>query len=327
NTRFKLEFKHSEIACRQCHRGSSPSDFEDFRDLIGKDGKTQCMGCHAHQKVHADPDHPRGKYKNEQCLQCHMHPGDPTIRTGKDNKMVDAVHGLNGSFPLVKGHKGVPCADCHTSRTKSGKTSFESIPANCNGNKQCHEDSLHEGSLGKMCTNCHVSGTWDALKFDHSQPFPDDAKGEVKQWPLKGEHLKNKCEDCHTKDRKFAQTPSKCSAEGCHAEDDAHKGRLGDRCEKCHLETGDNIFNHNTMSAFHLDGKHLDVRCADCHPSITFKPRPTTCFGCHPEPAVHKGQYGTACEQCHSTATFVDVKPLHDVGDFSLTGSHDNIAC
>ena len=110
-------------------------------------------------------------------------------------------------------------------------------------------------------------------------------------------------------------------------DDDAHKGRLGNKCEQCHVETGDNIFNHNTMSAFRLDGKHLDVRCADCHPSITFKPRPTNCFGCHPEPQVHKGQYGTACEQCHSTRSFADIKPLHDVGDFSLKGMHDNIAC
>jgi len=118
-----------------------------------------------------------------------------------------------------------------------------------------------------------------------------------------------------------------CAAEGCHAEDDAHKGRLGKGCEKCHLETGDNLFNHNTQSEFHLDGKHLQVRCTDCHPSVTFKPRPQTCFGCHPEPAVHKGQYGTGCEQCHTTRTWEDIKPLHDVGDFALRGQHGSIAC
>ena len=71
-------------------------------------------------------------------------------------------------------------------------------------------------------------------------------------------------------------------AEGCHAEDDAHKGRLGDKCEKCHLETGDNIFNHNTMSRVPARRQALDVRCADCHPSITFKPRPTTASAATP---------------------------------------------
>ncbi len=337
NTRFKLEYKHLEVGCRGCHRGGSPSDFEDFRDLIDGKGRVDCMGCHAHKKVHADDENPKGKYKDHavctpgvktscRCLECHMHPGDPTIDKGESNKERQNAHGPNGTFPLLKNHKGVPCQNCHTGRDKAGKTSFSGLKPNCNAAGQCHEDSLHKGSLGDHCLACHTGGTWDALKFDHQQPFPDDAKGEVKQFQLKGEHLKNKCEECHPK-RDFAAAHPQCSAEGCHAEDDAHKGRLGDKCEQCHVETGDNIFNHNAMSAFHLDGKHLEVRCADCHPTMTFKPRPTNCFGCHPEPKVHKGQYGTQCEQCHTTATFVDVKPLHDVGDFSLKGAHDNIAC
>jgi hypothetical protein len=81
------------------------------------------------------------------------------------------------------------------------------------------------------------------------------------------------------------------------------------------------------MAAFKLEGKHLTVRCNDCHPSVTFKPRPKDCFGCHPEPKVHKGQYGTGCETCHSTRSWDDIRPLHDVGDFALKGAHDNIAC
>jgi hypothetical protein len=131
---------------------------------------------------------------------------------------------------------------------------------------------------------------------------------------------------CHPK-REFKNTPKKCSDAGCHADDDAHKGRLGTECQKCHNESGDVLFNHNTMSKFRIDGKHLQVKCADCHPSVTFKPRPSTCFGCHPEPTVHKGRYGTGCEQCHTTRTWDDVRPLHDVGEFSLKGSHNHIAC
>jgi len=324
-SRFKLEFKHVEVSCRGCHRGSGPADFEDFRTLIDKQGKADCMGCHAHKKAHADDKHPAGRYKSSQCLQCHMHPGDPTV--SKNNKMTETAHGKDGSFPLVMGHAKVPCADCHTGRDKSNKTSFSALESNCNANGKCHEDSLHQGTLGANCNNCHIPGSWVKLNFNHNEPFPEDAKGEVTQFQLKGEHLKNKCVDCHTKDRKFAETHATCAAEGCHQDDDAHKGRLGAKCEQCHKETGDNIFNHNTMSKFHLDGKHLEVRCADCHPSITFKPRPSNCFGCHPEPKVHKGQYGTQCEQCHSTKTFEDIRPLHDVGDFSLKGMHDNIAC
>lgn len=321
-TRFELKFKHSELACRSCHRGKSPSDFERFTF----DANKECMGCHAHAKVHKDDEHPNGKYKNSQCLQCHMHAGDPTMRTGKDNRIVGDAHGPNGTFPLIKKHKDVPCASCHTGRDSRGKTSFSGLKPDCNAAGQCHEDSLHRGTLGDRCLTCHVSGIWDALKFDHDKPFPKDAKGKVESFPLKGEHKKNKCESCHP-ERKFVEAPTTCASSGCHKEDDAHKGRLGDKCQQCHVETGDNVFNHNTMAAFKLDGKHLTVRCADCHPSVTFKPRPTDCFGCHPEPAVHKGQYGTGCAQCHTTRTWDDVKPLHDVGDFSLKGMHDNLSC
>jgi hypothetical protein len=339
NTRFRLEFKHQEVACRKCHRGTKPSDFEVLSDLVDNKSRVDCMGCHAHKAVHADPDNPQGKYKGSsvctpgvksscQCLSCHMHPGDPTIRMGADNQLADKAHNkVNGTFPLVKGHATVSCAKCHTGRDAKNKTSFSSLKPNCNASGACHEDSLHRGTLGASCLSCHAGGTWVATKFDHNQPFPEDAKGEVKSFPLRGEHKKLQCEDCHTKDRKFAETHATCSAEGCHKDDDAHKGRLGNACERCHRETGDNVFNHNEMSVFHLDGKHLEVRCADCHPSITFKPRPTTCYGCHPEPEVHKGQYGTQCEQCHSTRTFEDIKPLHDVGDFALKGMHDSIAC
>jgi hypothetical protein len=325
-TGFKLEFEHAKQKCRSCHRGTNPADFERFNFNPMK----ECMSCHAHKKVHADEQFPNGRYKNTQCLQCHLNPGNPDIRAGKSNKIVEIVHGPRGTFPLVKEHKPVPCADCHTGRDKRGKTSFSGLKPNCNasnGTAPCHEDSLHEGTLGGKCLTCHVSGTWDALNFDHDKPFPDDAKGNLKSYPLKGAHKTNKCEACHGEERKFAGTPSKCSDAQCHADDDAHRGRLGKDCETCHVETGDMLFNHNTMSVFHLDGKHLQVKCVDCHPSITFKPRPTNCFGCHPEPAVHKGQYGTGCEQCHTTRTWEDIKPLHDVGDFSLRGSHDNLAC
>jgi hypothetical protein len=207
---------------------------------------------------------------------------------------------------------------------QEGQDHVRDDPRSC-GERECHEDSLHKGTLGDKCEPCHSPGTWDALRFDHQETVPRSEQGG-RAYPLKGAHKDNKCEACHPT-REYVEANTTCSAEGCHADDDAHKGRLGKECEKCHVETGDNIFNHNAMSKFRIDGGHLKVRCADCHPSVTFKPRPVDCFGCHPEPAVHKGQYGTACEQCHSTRTWEDIKPLHDVGDFALKGAHNNVAC
>ena len=294
-TRFKLTGKHAMVECRACHRGRTPDEFERFdAATVG------CMGCHQHKNVH---DH---QFKDSECTRCHKGAGEIDLTA----KSVDLYHGPTSKFPLVKAHKGLKCAQCHKD------DNYKDTPAECG--VRCHEDSLHKGSLGNECSRCHMGGTWEAVRFDHT----DDTK-----WPLKGMHAQiPDCADCHPK-REYHDTPTNCGAAGCHAKDDAHKGRLGNKCEQCHVETGDNIFNHNTMSRFKLDGKHLTTKCGDCHPSETFKPRPTNCFGCHPEPDVHKGQYGTDCEHCHSTKDFGDIKPLHDVGDFSLTGQHDNLPC
>jgi len=295
-TKFELTGRHDEVECRACHRGKAADDWERF------DAKTVgCRGCHQHKNVH-----PKEKFTDKECLGCHKGAG----RIELSAKSVDVYHGPRSRFPLVKAHKYVKCAQCHP------KDQFKDTPLECG--VRCHEDSLHRGTLGNECSNCHSPGLWDAVRFDHT----DDTK-----WPLEGLHAKiADCADCHPK-RQYDGTPTTCSAEGCHAKDDVHKGRLGTTCDKCHKTTGDNVFNHNTMARFTLTGQHLNTRCTDCHPSVTFKPRPSNCFGCHPEPAVHLGQYGTVCESCHTTASFTDIKPLHDVGDFSLTGQHDNLAC
>ncbi len=294
-TKFRLTGKHATTACRSCHRGGSPDKFERF------DVKTVgCMGCHKHKTVHDN------EFKDTECLRCHQEPGEIELTA----KSAEIYHGPKSRFPLVKAHKKVQCAQCHINDV------YKDTPIECGA--RCHEDSLHRGTLGDECSRCHSGGTWEGTRFDHT----DDTK-----WPLVGLHRNvPKCADCHPQ-RAYSDTPTNCSAQGCHAKDDVHEGRLGDGCEKCHLETGENLFNHNTMSRYMLDGAHLTTKCSECHPSITFKPRPTDCFGCHPEPDVHKGQYGTVCETCHTTVTFKDIKPLHDVGDFSLTGAHDNQPC
>jgi Cytochrome c7 and related cytochrome c len=296
NTRFDLTGKHTRIECRACHRGKNAADFERF------DPKTVgCRGCHAHKDVHKDDG-----FTDSQCLDCHEMPGVKQLT----EESVDLYHGPTSRFPLTQKHAGVACEKCHEGDV------YKNTPIECGA--RCHEDRLHKGTLGDYCRRCHNGGLWDAIEFDHTE----DTK-----WPLEGLHQTvPECASCHP-GRNYAKTPTQCSAAGCHAADDAHQGKLGETCDKCHQVTGENLFNHNAMSEFKLDGAHLVTRCSECHPSITFKPQPTNCFGCHPEPQVHKGQYGTTCEGCHSTATWKDIQMLHDVGDFSLDGSHDNLPC
>ncbi|HEY5947120.1 MAG TPA: hypothetical protein VIV40_16570 [Kofleriaceae bacterium] len=292
NTKFELTGKHATATCRACHRGKSPSDFERFD--IGKG----CMSCHKHEKAHG------GKFKSDQCLTCHTQPG---IKKQKKDTL-EVFHGENSKFPLRNGHASVQCQLCHLNDV------YQDTPMECG--VSCHEDTLHRGSLGETCSRCHEPGQWTAVRFDHAQ----DTK-----WPLRGKHAAVKtCESCHA-GRQFADTPSACAS--CHKSDDIHHGKLGDKCEKCHREDGANTFQHNRDAQFKIDGAHQPLQCAKCHPSMEFKPLRSDCVGCHAEPAIHKGRFGTDCARCHSTKTFGDMKAQHDVGDFSLTGAHDQLDC
>lgn len=62
---WQLTGAHAQITCRMCHRGTIPADFERFAD------GTKCMSCHDHAKVHADADHPNGKFRDADCTKCH----------------------------------------------------------------------------------------------------------------------------------------------------------------------------------------------------------------------------------------------------------------
>jgi len=294
NTSFELTAKHTALACRSCHRGKTPSEFERFEIKNG------CTSCHKHQKAHG------GKFKNDQCLTCHAEGGSKRQR----QDALEVFHGEGSKFPLHGGHANVQCQLCHVNDV------YQETPRECGAS--CHQDSLHKGTLGQECTRCHEPGDWKASRFDHTA----DTK-----WPLKGNHTKVKdCESCHPA-RRYKGVPTSCSAAGCHQKDDVHQGKLGNACERCHREDKANTFQHNRDATFKIDGKHTKVACASCHKTIAFKPVRGDCFGCHPEPAVHAGRYGTACERCHSTKTFGDIKALHDVGDFSLTGAHDRLDC
>jgi hypothetical protein len=156
------------------------------------------------------------------------------------------------------------------------------------------------------------------VRFDHTA----DTK-----WPLQGKHaLAKTCEGCHPA-RQYKGAPTSCGAAGCHKADDVHQGQLGDKCERCHDVQGATLFRHNRDAKFAIDGQHAKLLCASCHKTVAFKPVRSDCFGCHPEPAIHKGRYGTDCARCHSTKTFDDIRAMHDVGDFSLSGAHDQLDC
>jgi hypothetical protein len=83
------------------------------------------------------------------------------------------------------------------------------------------------------------------------------------------------------------------------------------QCRTCHTEhqgshavlTSLDRFDHD-LAAFKLTGRHLKVDCQSCHVANVYRGTPQTCASCHAEPKMHKGPYGTACAQCHSTTAW-----------------------
>ena len=295
---FVLTGRHSEIACRTCHGGSSPGDFEKLTSLV-QGGAVACMGCHTHESVH------KKQFQNGECLRCHLVAGKNKFR----KEAVDRFHGPASRFPLNEGHARVACEKCHVNDV------YEGTPVECG--PACHGDDLHKGTLGQKCSGCHEGGHWRATRFDHDNS----------DFPLIGHHQQTACADCHPS-RRFKPVERACK--GCHAADDAHQGTLGDRCERCHSPTGRSLFDHNDPKVegrFRLEGKHRQVRCQGCHPTTVFPRVATTCEGCHAEPAVHLGKLGTRCGDCHDASDWKKLHTGHELPSLRFGGAHDRLPC
>jgi hypothetical protein len=212
-----------------------------------------------------------------------------------------------------KGQDGL-CMDCHkpVGADVRGKTGFHGRleqPVVC---KNCHSE--HKGRDLK-------STEFDQKKFDHNNKT---------DYTLKGKHEKVACEKCHVAGKKHREASQDCNT--CHKKDDKHKGSLGPKCADCHTEVDwkEAKFDHETTK-FPLTGKHVDVKCTDCHKDNVYKDTPKNCYACHrkiDDQKGHKGLYGEKCETCHGTKAWKPSTFNHDVDTkYVLKGKHHTIAC
>jgi hypothetical protein len=115
------------------------------------------------------------------------------------------------------------------------------------------------------------------------------------------------CESCH-RQVDFAYEPATCLA--CHGQVETafipdHVAAFGTDCVACHDGVdATHGFDHATTD-FPLDGEHAALTCSTCH-SPAVPPADTTsqCAGCHAEPPVHAGLFGTDCAACHTTTAW-----------------------
>ncbi|HFA47736.1 MAG TPA: hypothetical protein ENJ95_01815, partial [Bacteroidetes bacterium] len=307
-TGFLLEGQHASTDCRSCHE-----------TLVFAEAKSECISCHTdlHQMTLGDD-----------CARCHS----------SENWLVDNItelHQDNG-FPLLGGHAGATCTDCHLAETR---LRFDRIGNDC---INCHLDDFHAttnpdhtaAGFSTNCVECHdISKTgWNTEVVDHSF------------FPLTKGHEVNDCAACHIAGD-YTNTTTDCFA--CHqpdfeaAENPNHLAAdFPTDCAGCHTTdvgwTPADFAQHDGQYFPIYSGAHEGTwnECLDCHTDASDYSL-FTCTTCHENPEtddahneVSSYSYeNTACFACHPTGTADGSSFDHDATNFPLTGGHIGLEC
>jgi len=300
-TGWPLIGAHRFKACQDCHKSKSKKT--GLRIYLGLRG--ECTTCH---------DNPH-KFKDmslSDCTVCHGFKNREVANLGVTKFDHDKTE-----FPISGQHAKNACVKCH--RSTDEFTISDRDFKDCSG---CHKDP-HKSiiSASRKCSDCHGTKVkFEQTKFNH---------GKHTRFPLRGEHLRNKCEDCHAIGSKSKKPDRRCSS--CH--EDIHKGRFGKRdCNACHVEAGWRkamIFKHE-KTGFTLTGNHrapTPKSCAKCHrkrsPQNFEKLKIDTCADCHRHQEAHCGQFGREnCERCHVRSGDKTSRFDHNITGFKLVGAH-----
>ncbi len=261
-TDFKLRGAHQKIGCVSCHRPGKPSDKTPTSCVSchrgddphrGRNGE-RCQQCHSERewgrsRFNHDKDTKfplRGPHKEAGCTACHgggvkkdapvrqcsdCHKGED-IHDGELGNRCDNCHRVDSwqqtnrfdhdlsHFPLYGMHALASCESCHL------KGRYASLQRECN---DCHDnDDDHHGALGDSCGSCHNANGWMLWQFNHDNT----------DFSLEGAHQEVSCNSCH-QEAPADKTPTACAA--CHQRDDAHLGRFGQQCQRCHDTTKFNV--------------------------------------------------------------------------------------
>ncbi len=231
--------------------------------------------------------------------------------------------------PVSRAHAEIEgeCAKCHAPLEPVKQ------PGLC---LDCHKDvradiAAKQGfhgrtpSAGTRCSDCHAEHRGRSADliglvretFDH----------RLTDFPLHGAHATVPCASCHAQGKPLREAAHECI--GCHRDDDRHKGALGPRCADCHEDTAwrGGRFDHS-KTKFPLENAHAKVQCVQCHPGERYADTPRACATCHAVDDVHRGSFGPACADCHSTQGWKTRRFDHARDTkFPLTGAHASTDC
>jgi hypothetical protein len=302
---------HADLACSDCH-----SPFWGAESMADR-----CLACHVGiQQELLQPGSLHGRLPSaDACRECHTEHRGPQASLTRIDAVTFPHDSLGYSLQAHKVlHNGSPfdCESCHEQSLRVF------APATCS---QCHLKMegaafmLHEVTFGSLCLNCHDGLDTYGGDFDHGKT----------DFPLVSAHASVECRDCHSDARTIQdlkRSPTRCA--GCHEQDDAHSGRLGDDCAECHVTTRwtDVEFDHASLG-FALTGAHVELTCSDCHLDGNTRQVPSTCVGCHGPDDPHQGRLGDDCAGCHTVTGWNDVQFDHGVTGFALTLAHGGLGC
>ncbi len=345
-TTYKLEGKHADIKCVDCHtekRAKKPIRPQDTR-YFGK--TTTCVSCHKKDDVHFF----KGDYAKKDCNVCHG------LKTWKDQ-----IQFKHDTFKLEGKHSKLECKECHVPKgAPSARYQWKDLKKQeC---LSCHQNYHSTGLSTKFtnghCISCHNQTQW---KFTKDRPFDHS----VTKYELRGKHSEIECTECHKAAIKvIAGTKAhdwkglKTSCVSCH--EDYH--RYGNHrsklfmnpldCSKCHGESNwkkTNNFNHDVHTRYTITGKHQEVTCNVCHISKDWKVKTQlpgryhwqqldtkTCESCHASPHLKtfsKELLKKKCTDCHVTDGWKIIRK--GKGDFShdrdtrfkIVGAHTPLKC
>jgi hypothetical protein len=319
-TGFALKGKHAPLDCAKCHEAR-------FESAAAKALKREtylglpaaCSACHF--------DEHRGQLGLD-CAKCHGEQGW---------KPAPGFVHAKTAFPLRGAHQRVECLKCHAQILDAQTHAFprpvhESFsrfkPVAHNRCSDCHQD-VHQGRFGGDCERCHVEQSWTTLK----QASGERAFHEKTRYPLRGAHATVACKDCHGSGKRAVYKNMKFAAcMDCHK--DAHDRQLAHpACERCHDVNGFRPARFepkdHLATKYPLQGAHLAVGCAQCHPQrtpgvVVFHPDAQRCESCHADP--HQKQFAQkSCATCHEVASFHKVNIDHS--RYPLKASHATAAC
>jgi hypothetical protein len=303
-TKYPLRGQHEGVACTQCHA----------KPVFSNTG-TNCADCHA--DIHR-------RQMGANCEQCHTVKGWSIV--------LQRVREHDNRFPLVGGHAGLDCADCHKSEAVG---QFQGLSIQC---YSCHQSTYQKATepnhvasgFPVQCEQCHTINTWLGAKFDHLK---------LTGFALTGMHASLDCTACHVGGR-YKGTPATCV--GCHLPDFQKASNpnhvalgLPQTCQECHSTAAwqPASFNHDAVG-FPLTGGHAKLQCDQCHTGGNFNLTSTVCVSCHLKDyqgTTNPNHLATGmpqqCQMCHTTTAWQPASFDHSKTAFPLTGAHAQVQC